>query len=367
MAKKTKTSEQVSKGVTIAALAEHLSQHGLRVHVTGPADTVIRRVSTLEEAREGDITFLANRRYMRLVDSTQASAIILPETVSGPDRLIQIKVDDSYYAFMLIMMVIYGLRPAPFDGIDSHAKVDITVVLGKNARIANGVTLCENTVIGDNATIYPGCFVGPNCRIGDNVTLYPNVVIYDGTVAGNNVTIHAGSVIGEDGFGYATHGGAHHKIPQIGNVVIEDDVEIGANCAIDRATMGSTVIGQGSKFSNLATLGHGTKIGPHCLLVAQVGIAGSTTLGQYVTLGGQVGLVGHINIGNNVTVAAQSGVTKNVEDNQTLLGSPALPIQEAKRLNHLTNKLPEMRDQLKRLHKRLDRLERGLGNPGFQG
>lgn len=346
------------QGATVGELVQRLGEHGLRVHLVGSAETRVFRGSSLEDAGEGDITFLANRKYIHQIDQTLATAVILPATVSGPDRLVQLKVDDSYYAFMLIMRWLHGFRPCPFEQIDTHAKVHLTVKLGQGGRIANWVTISQNTVIGENATIYPGCFIGPDCRIGDNITLYPNVVIYNDTVIGNNVTIHGGSVIAQDGFGYATHGGGHHKIPQIGNVVIEDDVEIGANCAVDRATMGSTVIGKGTKVSNLVAIGHGAKIGPHGLIVAQAGIAGSTNLGRYISLGGQVGIVGHISIGDNVTIAAQSGVTKNVEDGQTLFGSPAIPIQDAKRLNHLINKLPEMRDQLKRLQKRLDRLER---------
>jgi len=344
----------------VAELAQYLTDHELRVHVVGPEDTEIERVSTIEEAQPGDITFLANRKYIRLIDQTQASAIILPETVSGPDRLVQLKVDDSYYAFMLIMELIYGARKTPFAGIDPGAKVHETAEIGPNAKIANNVTICRDVTIGENAAIYPCCFIGPRCRIGNNVILFPNVVIYDDTVIGNNVIIHGGTVVGQDGFGYATHNGVHHKIPQIGNVVIEDDVEIGANCAIDRATMGSTVIGQGTKFSDLIAIGHGTKIGPHCLLVAQVGVAGSAKLGRHVTLGGQAGVVGHITVGNNVTVAAKAGITKNVDDGQTLLGQPALPIQDAKKQILMTGKLPEMRDQLKRLQKRLDQLERTL-------
>lgn len=358
----TPTTNNQVRSRTLAQLARHLTDHGLRVLLTGSEDTTIRGVSTLEEAQPGDITFLANRKYIRLVDETQASAIILPETVSGPERLAQLKVDDSYYAFMLIMQLMYGYRHAPFDGTNPAAKIHPSANIGPNAAIANNVTVCENVVIAENVVIYPGCFIGPDCNVGANVTLYPNVVLYDRTVLGNNVTIHAGSVIGQDGFGYATHRGTHHKIPQIGNVVIEDNVEIGANCAVDRATMGSTVIGSGSKLSNLIAVGHGTKIGPHCLLVAQVGVAGSARLGHHVTLGGQAGVVGHITVGHGATVAAKAGVINNVEDGQTLMGAPALPIQEEKRRFLMTGKLSEMKDQLKRLQKRIDELERRLPN-----
>lgn len=284
----------------------------------------------------------------------------MPETISGPDHLIQIKADDSYFGMCLIIELLHGHRKHPFTGISQGAVLDPATTIGQNAAIAAGVMICGNVTIGDNVVIYPGCFVGPDCVIGNDVVLYPNVSVYDKTVIGNNVTIHAGTVVGEDGFGYATHKGVHCKIPQIGNVVIEDDVEIGAGCAIDRAGIGSTIIGQGTKFSNLIAIGHGTKVGPHCLLVAQVGIAGSTKLGHHVTLGGQVGVVGHISIGDNVTVGAKSGIINNVEDGQTLLGQPALPIQDTKRQVLMIGKLPEIRDQLKAIHKRLEQIENGL-------
>lgn len=352
------TKTRSRKGKKINELVEHLKENGLRVHLEGDPQAEIQRVNTLQMAEKGDITFLSNRKYASLINQTSATAIILPETLSAPENIIQIKVDDSYYAMTLITRYIHGMREHPFDDISPDAEIDKTAKIGKNARIAPNVTVCKKTVIGDGAVIYPGCFIGPNVTIGKNIVLYPNVTIYDNTVVGDNVTIHAGTVIGEDGFGYATHKGIHHKIPQIGNVIIEDDVDIGANCSIDRATMGSTVIGEGSKLSNLIAIGHGTKVGPHCLLVAQAGIAGSTQLGHHVTMGGQVGVVGHITIGDCVTVGAQSGVAKNVDDNQTILGAPAVPIQDAKRQFLMLAKLPEMRQQLKSLQKQLDRIER---------
>ncbi len=344
-------------GKTIAELVEYLKEHGLRVHLVGDPQVIINAVNTLEGAKQGEITFLANRKYIKMINQTQASAIILPETVSAPERLVQIKVDDSYYAICLVIILLHGWRKHPFSGISESVQIDPKAKIGKNATIADNVTICEEVTIGDNAVIYPGCFIGPRCKIGDNLLLYPNVTVYDDTIIGNNVTIHAGTVIGEDGFGYATHKGIHHKIPQIGNVIIEDDVEIGANCTIDRASIGSTVIGKGTKFSNLIAIGHGTQIGPHCLLVAQVGIAGSTKMGHHVTMAGQVGVVGHITIGDNVTIGAKSGVINNVDSDQTILGAPAMPIQETKRQILMISKLSDMRDQLKALQRRLDKIE----------
>ncbi len=342
------------RGVSVGELVNYLTDKGLRVHLVGNPETRIFRVNTLEEAERGDISFLSNRKYIKMIQETKATAIILPETVSAPDAVVQLKVDDSYYALCLIIELIHGHRKHGFSGISPDAKIDRSAKIGKGAAISAFVTISANVTIGDNAVIYSGCFIGPNCRIGDNVLLYPNVTIYDETVIGDRVTIQAGTVVGEDGFGYSTHKGVHYKIPQIGNVVIEDDVEIGANCAIDRAAMGSTVIGKGAKFSNLIAIGHGTKVGPYCLLVAQVGIAGSTKLGHHVTLGGQVGVVGHINIGNCVTVGAKSGVINNVADGETLLGQPAVPIQDAKRQLLMIGRLPEIREQLKQIQKQLE-------------
>lgn len=358
--KQNKTSHTDGKEFTIGQLAQYLTDKGLRVVLVGNPDTLIVRVNTLEDAGPNDITFLANRKYIKLIDETNADAIILPETMSAPERLAQLKVDDSYYALCLLVELIHGHRKHPFTGIDPQAKIDPSAKIGENPALANNITISRNVTIGDNVVIYPGCFIGPNTTIGNNVILYPNVTVYDDTVIGNRVTIHSGTVIGEDGFGYATYKGTHHKIPQIGNVVIDDDVEIGANCAIDRATMGSTVIGKGTKTSNLIAIGHGSSVGPHCLLVAQVGIAGSTKLGHHVVLGGQVGVVGHISIGNGVQVGAKAGIINNVKDSEILLGQPAVPIQDAKRQILMVSRLPEMRDQLKELQKRIEDLEKGF-------
>ncbi len=210
--------------------------------------------------------------------------------------------------------------------------------------------------IGRNAVIYPGCYVGPRCRIGDEVQLYPNVVIYEDCVLGDRVALHAGTVVGNDGLGYAPVGGKWVKIPQIGFVEIGDDVEIGSNCSIDRATLGKTLIGSGTKMSNLIAIGHGTQIGENCLIVAQVGLAGSVGVGNHVTLAGQVGVVGHIRIGDGATVGAKAGVVNNVPDGQTFLGAPAVPIGEMRRrLAHIA-RLPELNRKVKRLEKELDEL-----------
>ncbi|HZN64219.1 MAG TPA: UDP-3-O-(3-hydroxymyristoyl)glucosamine N-acyltransferase, partial [Tepidisphaeraceae bacterium] len=244
--------------------------------VEGDPQVTVSAVNTLEEATAGQVSFLSNARYVRLLETTRASAVIVaPQVRSG--RVALLKTPDPYFAFTKAVVKLHGYRKHPHVGIHPAAHVDPTAS------------------VGEGSVLYPGVYVGPRARIGRDCILYPNVVVYDDCVLGDRVTVHAGCSIGHDGFGFATAKGpdgvvAHHKIPQVGNVVIEDDVEIGANCAIDRATLGSTVIGRGTKFSNLISIGHGARIGPHGLLVGLVGIAGSTKLGQYVTLGGQVGI-----------------------------------------------------------------------------
>ncbi|MCL2330287.1 MAG: UDP-3-O-(3-hydroxymyristoyl)glucosamine N-acyltransferase, partial [Phycisphaerae bacterium] len=226
---------------------------------------------------------------------------------------------------------------------------------------AAGVHIDDDVLIGDNATIYPGVYIARGTRIGNNVTLFPNVVIYESCVLGHNVTIHAGTVIGEDGLGYAPVKDKWIKIPQIGNVIIGDDVELGPNCTIDRATLGSTVIGSGTKFSNLVAIGHGTKVGEDCMFVAQVGLAGSVTVGRRVTIAGQAGVVGHITIGDHATIGAKAGVSNSVEPGVTVLGQPAVPINDCKRQLAVVQQLPKLKNEVKRLTREVDRLMKLVG------
>ena len=230
--------------------------------------------------------------------------------------------------------------------------------------IAAGATVCADVKIGENTVLYPGVFVGPRCRVGGGCILYPNVTLYDGTVLHERVTVHAGSSIGHDGFGYATHGGRHEKIPQVGWVELEDDVEIGACCAIDRATMGATIIGTGTKFSNLVAIGHGTTLGRHCLVVAQSGIAGSVVVGNYCVFAGQSGVVGHIRIGDGVRVAAQTGITNDVPAGQEMGGTPPLPQSLNRRVWATMPRLPQMRSAILRLTREVNALKKRLGGLG---
>ena len=337
---------------TLGELAEYVGGR-----VIGDASVKIKSASTLGWAGEGDISFLANRKYERQLQMTKASAVIVgKETANTPAPLLI--ADDPYYAFMQIMVLLHGHRKHKKIGISPRAAISDSAKVGADCHIHDFVTIADDARVGNGCIIYPGVCIGWDVQLGNDCIIYPNVVIYNGCRIGNRVIINANSTIGEDGFGYATHKGVHHKIPQIGIVVIEDDVEIGTCCGIERGTLGDTVIGQGSKLGDLVAIGHGTKIGAHCLLVVQVGVAGSTTLGHHCVVGGQVGIVGHINIGNNVMIAAQSGVINNIPDGTTLLGSPAIEGNQGKRAYSMIQYLPEMRQSIRKVEKRLSGLEK---------
>jgi len=342
-------------------LLDTLAGYHMDAAIEGDVRAEIESVATIDDARPGQITFLSNPKYERKLGQTQATAVVLRPDVDAPKHLSLIRTADPYAAITALIVAVHGYRkhpPLP-PGVGTP-NIHPSARIGENASIHPGVTVAENVTIGKNAVIYPGCYVGPRSRIGDDVILYPNVVIYDDSVLGDRVALHAGTVIGEDGLGYAPIAGKWVKIPQIGHVELGDDVELGSNCSIDRATLGKTVIASGTKFSNLITIGHGTQIGEHCMFVAQAGVAGSVTIGDHVTMAGQVGVVGHIRVGDNATIAAKSGVTSDIPDGATVLGQPAIPIAEMRRQIVHAQRLPELRDTVKKLEKRIAELERRL-------
>lgn len=351
---------------TLAALAEKLGGE-----LTGDGRAVVRAAASLEEAGPDELSFLANPRYASRMAETKAAAVIVGKDYRGPGPAL-IRCEDPYFAFREAMRLLYGFRTHPFTGVDPRANVDPSASLGEGAAVGAFVTICRAARIGPRCVLYPGVFVGPDVRMGADCVLYPNVTLYDGTVLGDRVTVHAGSSIGQDGFGYATHKGTdgvvrHEKIPPAGNVILEDDVEIGAGCAIERAALGPTVIGAGTKFADLVAIGHGTRMGKHCLMVSQSGIAGSTIVGNYCVFGGQAGVVGHIRIGDGVRVGAQAGVTGDVEAGAELLGSPAIPRAEAGKSYTLIARLPEMRAALRRLTRQVEALEKRLAEQESRG
>ncbi len=334
-------------GMTLEELAKHTQSR-----VVGDGSVVIEAVSTLENAKEGEITFLTNKKYMPLVKSTSASAIIVGEEMESNASLLV--AEDPYFAFREAVVLLHGHRKHKDVGISELASVSDSASVGENCNIHNFATISDNVTMGKNCQVYPGVFIGPDVEVGDDCIFYANAVIYDGTVIGDRVIVHSSASVGQDGYGFATHAGAHHKIPQIGRVIVEDDAELGSNCAIERGTLDETIIGKGSKVGDLVAIGHGTKIGAHCLLVPQVGVAGSAVLGQYCVMGGQAGVIGHIKIGNMVKIGAQAGVIGDAADGATLLGSPAIEANKAKRAYSLIQYLPELRKKIKKLEKRLD-------------
>jgi len=335
---------------TLGELAEYVEGR-----VCGDPEVRIKSASTLARAGEGDISFLTNRKYEKQLRTTKASAVIVGK--ENPTTSVSLLItDDPYYTFMQIMVLLHGHRKHKKIGISQRASISDSAKIGTDCHIHDFVTIADDVRIGDGCIIYPCVHVGEGVQIGNDSIIYPNVTLYDGCKIGNHVIINANSTVGEDGFGYATHKGVHHKIPQTGTVIIEDDVEIGTCCGIERGTLGDTVIGQGSKLGDLVAIGHGTRIGPYCLLVAQVGIAGSTSLGHHCTAGGQAGIVGHINIGNNVTIAAQAGVTNNITDSKVILGAPAIDATQGRRAYGLIQHLPEMRQNIRKLQNRIDRI-----------
>ncbi len=343
---------------TLQQVADHLAGRGMPAAIDGDPQLLISAVSTLDDAAPSELSFLANPKYEKQLDSTRAGAVIVSHEVVAPRPMTLVRTAQPYSALMEAIVLIHGHRKHPDWSIHPAAVISPSATIGKNARIGPNVTIDEQVCIGDNVVLYPGCYIGRGSRLGNDVTLYANTVIYDDCVVGNQVSIHSGTVIGEDGLGYAPVGERWNKIPQVGRVIIEDGVEIGANCTIDRATLGTTVIGNGSKFSNLIAIGHGTKIGDNAMFVAQVGVAGSVTVGKHVQMGGQAGVIGHIRIGDNASVAAKSGVASDVEAGEFVLGQPAIRATEAKRILSITQRLPELKQRVKALEVELAELSK---------
>ena len=344
--------------MTLTELAERIGGR-----VEGDGKQSVTGMAPLETAGPGEVAFLANEKYLRFMGETTAAAVIVADDYAGPGESL-IRCGDPYFAFREAMVALYGFRTHPFDGVDERAAVHPEATIAEGVRIGPFATVDRGAQIGQGATLYPGVYVGQDARVGADCILHANVVVYDRCILGDRVTAHACSSIGQDGFGYATHAGAHHKIPPAGWVEIGDDVEIGANCTIDRAAMGATIIGAGTKLSNNITIGHGAELGEHCLMVAQSGVAGSTKVGNYVAFAAQSGAVGHIRIGDRVRVGAQTGVINDVPADQEILGSPHFPLARAKRIYATFSKLPELRDAVKKLTRQVNKLlhpKRGLG------
>jgi UDP-3-O-[3-hydroxymyristoyl] glucosamine N-acyltransferase len=313
---------------------------------------VISAGRPLSDAAPGDITFVEDEKHASELLGCKASAAIVPLS-TPPNGLPLIQVSDPLSAFVSVVRHLHGRAEAPIHGIDARAVVESTAQVGRDASIYAFAAIGVGCVIGARCRIFSGVSIGRFCRVGDDVTLYPNVVLYDGTIIGNRVIIHANAVIGADGFGYRLNDGRHVKVPQLGHVEIGDDVEIGACTTIDRGTFQATRIGEGTKIDNLVQVGHNCRIGRHNIFVSQMGIAGSSSTGDYVVVAGQAGIVDHVHIGDRAVIGAQAGVTKEVPAGLRVLGSPAAPEREQKRVLMTLEKIPEIRKDVQRIKQQL--------------
>ena len=330
---------------TVAQIAELLA-----AEIVGDKEVALTGVCKIEEGKKGELTFLANPKYTHYIYDTEASAVIVKSDFV-PEKPLQttlIKVSDPYLAFATLLDFYQKMKPAK-KGVSATASIASSAKIGNDVYIGDFVYIGEGVVIEDCARIYPHVCIEDQTYIGKNSVLYYGVKIYEGCRIGNDCILHAGCVIGADGFGFAPAGETYMKIPQIGNVILEDGVEIGANTCIDRATMGSTIVRKNVKLDNLIQVAHNVEIGEGSACASQVGISGSTKIGKHCILAGQVGVAGHITIGDQVMIGAQSGVSNSIEDKQVVLGSPAIPFMDEKKLIIYRKKLPELYKQVARI------------------
>ena len=333
----------------------------LNGELIGDGSVKITGFSGLQDAGTGDLSFLANKKYVPLLKRTRASAVLVSNQEDYQVRnTALILVDNPSAAFSKLLSCCVEPPLETFHGIHPTAVIAQTAVIAKDAHIGPHAVIEPEVEIGSRTRICAGAFIGFQSRIGENCLIHPNVSIGHKSIIGNRVIIHSGTVIGSDGFGYITESGVHEKIPQIGIVEIRDDVEIGANVTIDRARFDKTLIDTGTKIDNLIQIAHNVRIGKGCIIVSQAGIAGSTELGNYVVIGGQVGVAGHVTIGDGAMIAAQSGIAKSVEPGSVLFGSPAQPHMKAKRVNAAVNKLPEYLEEIRNLRKRIRDIEKKI-------
>nr|WP_315164249.1 UDP-3-O-(3-hydroxymyristoyl)glucosamine N-acyltransferase [uncultured Flavobacterium sp.] len=336
----------------------------LEGEVVGNPNAEVSQLSKIEEGYEGSLTFLANPKYLNYIYTTKASVTIVNDTFVPEHELTTtlIKVEDAYASFSKLLEF-YNQVKLNKTGIEQPSFISESAKYGENLYLGSFSYLGQNVVLGNNVKIYPNCFLGDNVVLGDNVTIFAGAKIYSETVIGNNCTIHSGAIIGADGFGFAPNpDGTYNKIPQIGNVVIEDNVDIGSCTTIDRATMGSTIIRKGVKLDNQIQIAHNVEIGENTVIAAQTGVAGSTKIGKNGMIGGQVGIAGHLTIGNNVRIQAQSGVGRNIKDDEILQGSPTFGYNDfSKSYVHFKN-LPKIVAELEELKKEI--LNQKNGNNG---
>ena len=333
--------------------------------VIGADDTIINNIRSIEEANEGDITFIANKKYLKKLNLTKASAILAPPQTAAEGKNLII-VADPYAALGKLLTLFYPLEHGR-SGVSPDAYVEEGAIVSPEAIIFPRAFIGKRAKIGKGVVIYPGVFVGNNAFIGDDSILYANVTVYHSCIIGKRVILHSGVVVGADGFGFASPGKDNTKIPQVGFVQIDDDVEIGANTTIDRAALGKTWIQRNVKIDNLVQIAHNVVIGENSAIAAQVGISGSTKLGKSVMVGGQAGMVGHINIGDGVIIAAASSVHKNIKPGQIVVGSPQVSHDEWLKIEACKLRLPRMRATLEELVKKVEYLQAKINKSSSEG
>lgn len=327
--------------------------------IEGDENATVNTFAKIEDGKPGAISFLSNPKYTHYIYDTESSIVLVDKSVEleKPTKATLIRVDNAYECVAKLLQLYESMKPKK-TGIDSLAFVSPSAKIGENVYIGAFAYIGDNVVIGDGCQIYPNVVICENAKVGNDCLFYPNVTIYHDCHVGNRVTLHAGSVVGSDGFGFAPSENGYDKIPQIGIVTIEDDVEIGANTCIDRSTMGSTYVRKGVKLDNLVQIAHNTDIGANTVMSAQVGVAGSTKVGQWCMFGGQVGIAGHITIGNKVFLGAQSGVPSSLKDDQTLIGTPPMEKLPYFKSQAIFQRLPDLYKQIQKLQKEVDELKK---------
>ncbi|NOG84402.1 MAG: UDP-3-O-(3-hydroxymyristoyl)glucosamine N-acyltransferase [Planctomycetes bacterium] len=327
--------------------------------VVGDGNIRVKGVMTIDVATEGYITFVSNEKYIKKLDETKASAVIVSPSIRTKDKNLLIT-KNPYLAFAKIVDLMMNPETEHPGTCDRLATIAASAEIGSNVTAYPYVFVGENTKIANNVVLHPGVFIGDDCQIGNDTILHPNTVIYNGTQIGERVTIHSNVVIGCSGYGYAPDGDKYYKIPQVGITVIEDDVDVGANTTINRAVLGETRIKRGTKIDSQVIIAHNVEIGEDTLVTSQVGIAGTVKIGNHVILAGGAGVAGHVTVGDNVTVGGWSGVIKDLPPDKTYLGTPAIEIERMRRCYIILQKLPEMKEAIKSLQKKVTQLEKQL-------
>lgn len=332
----------------------------LKGEIVGDPKTIITGFSKIDEGKKGTISFIANPKYTKYLNTTEASVVLVNKDfdTNSDFQGTLIKVEDAYYSFAKLLYL-QDNHKITAEGVSNHATIRESASIGKKVLISDFVYVGENTIIEEGVKILPNTYIGDNVTIKKNTTIYPNVNIYHNCHVGENCVIHAGVIIGSDGFGFAPQNTDNYeKIPQVGNVIIEDNVEIGSNTTIDRATIGSTIIHKGVKLDNLIQVAHNVEIGENTVIAAQSGIAGSAKIGKNCMLGGQVGVVGHLKIGDGVRIAAQSGITTSIKDGEVVQGSPAFSFGPYQKSYVLFRKLPDVYKEISSLKKEIEELKK---------